>query len=175
MTRSLRNLILLRHLKSSWDDPDLPDHDRPLAPRGRRAGKRIRQEIQDEGIAPQLVLCSSAARAVGTWKAIRAGVPENRRVGIEDNLYAASAELLLERLKGVPDGVEAVLLIAHNPGIGDLAVGLAGAGEADALERMQAKYATGGLATLRFEGSWADLGWASAQLVQFVTPRDLSG
>ena len=171
----MRTLILLRHLKSSWDDPGLPDHDRPLAPRGRRAGKRIRREIQDEGIAPQLVLCSSAVRAVATWKAIRAGVPEGRRVGIEHGLYAVSAESLLERLKGVPDEVETVLLVAHNPGIGDLAVGLAGTGDNSGLERMQAKYPTGGLATLTFAGSWADLGWASAQLVQFVTPRDLPG
>ena len=171
----VRTLILLRHLKSSWDDPGRLDHDRPLAPRGRRAGKRIRRELQDEGIAPQLVLCSSAVRAVGTWKAIRAGIPEDRRVGIEDGLYAASAESLLERLKGVPDEVETVLLIAHNPGIGDLAVGLAGTGDAHALERMQAKYPTGGLATLTFEGSWADLGWAGAQLAEFVVPRDLSG
>ncbi len=171
----MRTLILLRHLKSSWDDPGLPDHDRPLAPRGRRAGKRIRGEIQEEGIAPQLVLCSSAARAVGTWNAIRPGVPEGRRVEIEPGLYAASAESLLERLKGVPDEVETVLLIAHNPGIGDLALGLAGTGDTQALERMQAKYPTGGLATLTFQASWAELGWAGAQLVAFVVPRDLSG
>jgi phosphohistidine phosphatase len=171
----MRTLILLRHLKSSWDDPGLPDHDRPLAPRGRRAGTRIRREIQDEGIAPQLVLCSSAVRAVGTWKAICAGVPEGRRVEIEPGLYAASAESLLGRLRRVPDELETVLLIAHNPGIGDLALGLAGTGDAKALERMQAKYPTGGLATLTFEGSWTDLGWAGTQLVEFVVPRDLSG
>src|SRR5213595_1518833 len=113
----MRTLILLRHLKSSWDDPALPDHDRPLAPRGRRAGKRIRRHIQDERIAPQLVLCSSAVRAVATWKAIRAGVPKGRRVRIEGVLYEASAASLLERLTGVPDEVDTVLLIAHNPGI----------------------------------------------------------
>jgi phosphohistidine phosphatase len=171
----MRTLILLRHLKSSWDDPGLPDHDRPLAPRGRRAGKRIRREIQDEGIAPQLVLCSSAVRAVGTWNAIRTGIPKTGRVRIEDGLYAASAESLLERLTRVPDEVGTVLLIAHNPGIAALAVGLTGTGDAHALERMQAKYPTGGLATLRFDGSWADLGWARAQLLEFVVPRELSG
>jgi phosphohistidine phosphatase len=171
----MRTLILLRHLKSSWDDPGLPDHDRPLAPRGRRAGKRIRRDMQDTGIAPQLVLCSSAVRAVDTWQAIRAGVPQGRRVVIEDGLYAASAATLLERLKGVPDETETVLLIAHNPGIGDLAVGLAGTGDAHALERMRAKYPTGGLATLMFDGSWAELGSADARLAEFVVPRDLPG
>jgi len=94
----MRTLILLRHLKSSWDLPGLPDHDRPLAPRGRRAGRRIRRDIQDERIAPRLVLCSSAVRAVQTWKAIRSGVPDGRRVRIEPGLYGASADSLLERL-----------------------------------------------------------------------------
>jgi len=170
----MRTLILLRHLKSSWDDPGLPDHDRPLAARGRRAGKHIRRDIQNDRIAPQLVLCSSAVRAVQTWKAIRAGVPEPGRVRIEGGLYEASAESLLERLKGVSDSVETVLLIAHNPGIGDLALGLTGTGDLPALERMHAKYPTGGLATLTFERSWDDLGWDGARLVRFVVPRDLS-
>jgi len=171
----MRTLILLRHLKSSWDDPGLPDHDRPLAPRGRRAGKRIRREIQDERIAPQLVLCSSAVRAVQTWQAIRAGVPERGRVRIEDGLYEASAESLLERLRSVPDAVETAILIAHNPGIGDLALGLTGTGDPHALARMHAKYPTGGLATVTFERSWADLEWDAARLVRFVVPRDLPG
>jgi len=171
----MRTLILLRHLKSSWDLPGLPDHDRPLAPRGRRAGRRIRRDIQDERIAPRLVLCSSAVRAVQTWKAIRSGVPDGRRVRIEPGLYGASADSLLERLRGVPDDVDTALLIAHNPGIGDLALGLTSTGDTHALERMQAKYPTGGLATLTFEGSWADLGWDGARLVRFVVPRGLSG
>jgi len=71
--------------------------------------------------------------------------------------------------------VDTVLLIAHNPGIGDLALGLTSTGDTHALERMQAKYPTGGLATLAFEGSWADLGWDGARLVRFVVPRGLSG
>jgi len=166
-------LVLLRHLKSSWDDDGLADHDRPLAPRGHRAGERIRRHLEGAGVSPQLVLCSSAVRAVETWEAIRAGLPGDVELQIEDGLYAAGAESLLERLNGVPGSVANVLLIAHNPGIGDLAVGLAGSGPGDVRDRMAEKYPTGGLATLAFDGPWAGLVAEGAELRGFVVPRDL--
>jgi phosphohistidine phosphatase len=169
----VRTLVLLRHLKSAWDDPGLADHDRPLAPRGRRAGERVRRHIEEAGISADLVLCSSAVRAVETWEAVRGGVPEDVAVEVEDGLYLASAEALLARLNDVPDAIASVLLIAHNPGTGDLATGLAGSGDGDVIERMSEKYPTGGLATLVFEGPWATLAWGDAELAEFVVPREL--
>jgi phosphohistidine phosphatase len=169
----VRTLVLLRHLKSGWDDPGLADHDRPLAPRGHRAGERIRDHIEAAGISPGLVLCSTAVRARETWDAVRAGLPEDAAAEIEENLYLASSESLLARLNEVPGDIDAVLVIAHNPGIGNLALGLAGFGDGDSIDRMTKKYPTGGLATLTFEGSWADLAWGEAELVEFVVPREL--
>ena len=166
-------LVLLRHLKSSWEEEGLADHDRPLAPRGRRAGERIRRYLEGAGVSPQLVLCSSAVRAVETWEAVRAGLPGDVELQVEDGLYAAGAESLLERLNAVPDSVADVLLIAHTPGIGDLAVGLAGSGSDDARDRMAEKYPTGGLATLTFDGPWAALAPEGAELRGFVVPREL--
>jgi phosphohistidine phosphatase len=169
----MRTLVLLRHLKSSWDDRGLADHDRPLASRGHRAGKRIRRHLEETGIAPQLVLCSSAARTVETWEAIRDGLSGDAEVAIEDGLYEADWEPLLARVNDVPDTVATVLLIAHNPGIGDLAAALAGSGDSGALERIAEKYPTGGLATLAFEGPWTALAEGGADLLSFVVPRDL--
>jgi phosphohistidine phosphatase len=169
----VRTLVLLRHFKSGWDDPGLLDHDRPLAPRGVRAGERMCRHIQETGIAPELALCSSAVRAVQTWEAVRDGLPGDVRLEIEDGLYAASSESLLVRLNDIPDAVTAVLLVAHNPGIGNLALGLAGFGDTDAIDRMSEKFPTGGLATLTFEGAWADLAWGDAELAGFVVPREL--
>lgn len=169
----MRTLVLLRHLKSSWDAPGLADHDRPLAPRGHRAGERIRRHIDQAGIPPELVLCSSAVRAVETWESVRDGVPGDVEVEVEAGLYAAGSEPLLARLNEVPETVAAVLLIAHNPGIENLALGLAGSGDAEGIERMGGKYPTGGLATLRFAGPWAELTWGDAELVEFVVPREL--
>jgi phosphohistidine phosphatase len=164
---------LLRHAKSSWDDPDLADHDRPLAPRGRRAAERLRSHVDAAGIAPDLVLCSSATRAIQTWEGIRDGLPAETRVDISGDLYAADARSLLLRVNQLPEEVGSVLVVAHNPGIEDLALGLSGGGDDDALRRMNTKYPTGGLATLTLDGTWSELAWEGAMLDHFVVPRDM--
>ena len=124
----MKRLYLLRHAKSSWDDPTLADHDRPLAPRGRRAAKVIAEHLGREGIAPELVLCSPSRRTRQTLTRIAPGLGKSADVQIKPELYAASAADLLEVLHEVPDEVESVMLIGHNPGIQDLALSLAGAG-----------------------------------------------
>lgn len=170
---SQHRLLLLRHAKSSWDDPGLADHDRPLAARGRRAAASIRQHVQDAGVDPQLVLCSSAVRAAQTWEAIRDGIDGDPEVEISRDLYEAGAEDLLERLHGVPDTAKSVLLVGHNPSMEELARELSGRGNPEALAAMTLKYPTGGLASLSFEGRWADLAPGNAYLDTFVVPRDL--
>jgi phosphohistidine phosphatase len=165
---------LLRHAKSSWKDPHLEDHERPLAPRGRRACARLRAHARERRLAPDLVLCSSAARAVQTWQGIRDGVAGSPKVGHEDGLYGADAQALLQRLNEVPESVESVLLIGHNPGLEELAIGLVGDGDDRAVGAMRAKYPTGGLASLTFSGKWRTLEPRSARLVAFVIPRQLA-
>jgi phosphohistidine phosphatase len=164
---------LLRHAKSSWDEPRLADHDRPLAKRGRKAAKLLRKHIRDSEIDPNLVLCSSAARAVETLEGVRPGLGDPR-VEIEAGLYRAGSDGLLRRLQALPEDVGEVMLIGHNPAISELADELAGeGGDADALSRMETKYPTGGLATLSFSGRWGQLDWEGAQLESFVIPREL--
>jgi phosphohistidine phosphatase len=163
---------LLRHAKSSWDEPGLVDHDRPLAKRGRKASALLRDHLRSTGFAPDLVLCSSAVRAVQTLERVRDGLPAAIPVEVERDLYHAGSGGLLERLQALPEQVGSVLVVAHNPGIEDLAVGLAGAGE-DIRARMEAKYPTGGLASLRFEGRWPDLSRGAATLESFIAPREL--
>jgi phosphohistidine phosphatase len=166
-------LELLRHAKSSWDDPGLADRDRPLAPRGIKACDRLRKHIRKSGLAPDLVLCSPAARAVQTWEGIRAGLAVEHSVRIEDSLYAADADRLLARLNDVSEAAESVLLIGHNPALEELALVLAGDGEAEALRRMRSKFPTGGLASLTFDGAWRGLERGVGRLEAFVVPREL--
>ena len=130
----MKRLWLLRHLKSSWDEPGLADHDRPLAPRGRKAGKRVRQWAADHDVRPDLVLCSTAVRARATLDLVAPalGAPA---VEFEDGLYHAWADDLLERLQGVAPDVESVLLIGHNPGLHDLVALLAPPGPEDVPDR----------------------------------------
>ena len=163
----MKRLFLLRHAKSSWDDADLADRDRPLAPRGRRASKVMARHLRDEEISPSLVLCSSARRTRETLEA----VGPSGEVRIEDELYGASEGELLERLRRVPEEIESVMLIGHNPAIQELALGLASGG--DRLEDVERKFPTGALATLTVPGAWGQLGPGSAELVAFVKPKEL--
>jgi phosphohistidine phosphatase len=159
---TMKHLYLLRHAKSSWDDPALADHDRPLAPRGRRAGTLIGKHLREGQIEPSLVLCSSARRARETLELVR----PTGDVLIERELYGASSDELLDRIRQVPDKHGAVMLIGHNPAIEDLAAGLAGSPVED-------KFPTGALATLGFTGPWRALAPGGAELESFVRPREL--
>jgi phosphohistidine phosphatase len=168
-----RRAYLLRHAKSSWADPELRDRDRPLARRGVKATRLLREYIRRQGIAPDLVLCSRALRAVQTLEGVRDVLPPATEIEIEDGLYAAGADPLLDRVRQAPERAGSLMLVAHNPGIEELALALAGGGDADALERLRTKYPTGGLATLSFEGDWGDLGPGGARLEELVVPREL--
>ena len=160
-----KRLLLMRHAKSSWDDLALADYDRPLAPRGRKVAKLIAAHLRREQIRPSLVLCSSARRARETLDLVAA----SGEIQIERELYGASAGQLLERLRRVPDEVDAVMLIGHNPAIQDLAVGLLGG----ASELAARRFPTGALATLTLTGPWRALEPRHAELAAFVTPREL--
>jgi phosphohistidine phosphatase len=168
----VRTLYLLRHAKSSWADPTLPDRERPLAPRGRRDAKRVGEHLSRLATVPELVLCSSARRARETLEPLRSALGNTTSVLLEATLYAASADQLLDRVRAVPDGVALVLVIGHNPGLQDLALLLASAG-AD-LERLEAKFPTAALATLALpKATWGQLSPADAVLDAFVVPKQL--
>jgi phosphohistidine phosphatase len=161
----VKRVWLLRHTKSSWADPGLGDHDRPLAPRGRKAAKRIARWASDNEVRPELVLCSTALRARTTLDLILDGLgrPE---VEIESGLYHASAPDLLGRLRAVPESVAAVLLIGHNPALHELASVLAPPGPE--------AFPTGALAELRLAiGTWTDVRPGCAELEKLVVPRSL--
>ncbi len=167
----MRRLHLLRHAKSSWDDPALRDRDRPLAVRGQKAVGRIERWVREHDVRPQLVLCSDARRARETLEGVLPGLgaPD---VQIEEGLYAANAQALVERLRSVPDDVDEAMLVGHNPGLADLLLLLAEPGELR--ERARAKVPTGALATLEADlVSWSELGPGCARLVSFVVPRDI--
>jgi phosphohistidine phosphatase len=167
VTGSARRLLLLRHAKSSWDDPGLTDHDRPLAPRGRRAAKVIGAYLTAEHPAISLVVCSSAQRTRETLD--RLSLRSDPAIEIAPALYEATAGELLARVQRVPDDVDTVLLIGHNPAIQDLATSLAAGGELAGR-----RFPTGALAVLECRGSWHELEAGGAPLRALVTPRELA-
>ena len=169
----MRTLYLLRHAKSSWDDPDLEDAERPLADRGRRAAGLIGDYMRANAIEPELVICSPAVRARQTLDGLGDAVGA-ASVEIEPRLYDAHESDLLARVRRVDGEIDSVMLIGHNPSIERLALLLAA--EGDLLDEVRAKYPTGALATLVLDaGDWSEASAGEAELAGFVKPRDLEG
>ncbi|HEY7432776.1 MAG TPA: histidine phosphatase family protein [Streptosporangiaceae bacterium] len=179
-------LVLLRHAKSSWVE-DVPDHMRPLAGRGRRDAPGAGRWLRTAGCVPGLVLCSTARRTRQTWQLAEAGLLEAGESGepglaappvsYERQIYGAAVADLLDLLQRQPASVRTLLVVGHEPGMSELTLTLAGAaGEATAgsdLARLAAKFPTAAIAVLSSAGDWSQLGPGRAQLVSFVTPRDL--
>jgi phosphohistidine phosphatase len=170
--QAVRTVVLLRHGKSSWSDSTLADINRPLAPRGERASRKLAKYIRQKRIQPTLVLCSPSLRTRQTLKAVEASLGKRCAVEVVPQLYGASEQELLEQLQALPESVSSVMLIGHNPGLHNLALVLASRG-AD-LPQLEEKFPTGALATLliRSEG-WAALGPGAAELVDYVVPKQL--
>ena len=167
----MRTLYLLRHAKSSSDDPELADSERPLAPRGRDAIAAMADHMRAAGVAPDLVICSPAVRARQTLKGLGDAIG-SPPVDIEPRLYEANESDLLAVVRGVDDGIPSMMMIGHNPSIERLALLLAA--ESDLLDALRSKFPTAALATLAADASgWRDLEPGRAQLEAFVRPRDL--
>lgn len=172
----MRTLSLLRHAKSSWDDPVLDDFDRPLSERGRRDAPRMGAFMAERGLIPDLVLCSSARRTRETLDLVLAplGRPDIA-VTFSRDLYLAPAEALLNALRGCDAGRRHVLLVGHDPGLSELCAELAGSGPRDDLAAMASKFPTAGLAVVDIEApDWRALGLGQGRLRLFMTPKRLA-
>jgi phosphohistidine phosphatase len=168
-------LSLLRHAKSSWSNPELDDHERPLAKRGAKAIPPIAKFIRQEKLRPSLVLCSDAMRTRATLALLLSELgPPTPRVHYEGALYLASPDAILAEIANVPDGEPHVLVVGHNPGMHALALELVGEGERKMLSMLAQEYPTGALAVLTFDAvSWKDIRSAGGHLEHYTTPRQL--
>jgi len=171
----MRKLLLLRHAKSSWDDPALADDERPLSHRGRRAAHLVSTLITCRNLRPDLVLVSTALRTRQTWEAVAPALPAATPVLFEDALYGACRTEIVERLRRIDDGTGSVMVIGHNPALERLADSLVdGAGDADALDRLAEKFPTAALAEIALDiASWVALDDGCGTLESFTRPVDL--
>jgi phosphohistidine phosphatase len=171
----VKTVLLLRHAKSAWNDAGLGDHERPLSRRGERAAEALADYIAKKAPRPDLILCSTAVRTRQTLAPLvhHLATPAPP-ILLEKGLYLAPEATLLARLRKAPDEAGTVLLIGHNDGIWQLAEVLADKGRAALLQALREKFPTGALAILRAPiERWADLAAGSAELLDFVRPRDL--
>jgi phosphohistidine phosphatase len=168
-----RRLVLLRHAKSDW--PDVADHERPLAKRGRRDAPVVGRWLGASGYVPDAVVCSTAARARETWELASAGLGTSApgaapTVRYEPRVYEATVLGLLMLVREFDPGWRTALIVGHNPGLAELTAGLAGP---DA--ELPAGYPTAFAAVLGLPGSWAEAAPGEARLIDFTVPAYLHG
>ncbi|MEU1618945.1 histidine phosphatase family protein [Streptomyces sp. NPDC005722] len=167
-----RRLVVLRHAKSAWP-PDVPDHDRPLGPRGRRDAPAVGRWLRESGHPPDLVICSTSRRTQETWELAAAALGAKRSVPVrlDERVYAATARALLDVLREAPEDAGSLVLVGHNPGVQDLVLRLTGQARADALLRAADKFPTSALAVLTWSEPWSALAPERARLEDFAVPR----
>ena len=171
----MAQLLLLRHAKSSWDDPSVPDHQRPLNAQGERAARLMCNAFAILHLAPDLALVSSSRRTRQTFEALRLN-GDATEVETTDDLYLADADAILERLRTVPEGARSVLVVGHNPGLYDAAIELVGNDPAARPEppvmRLLDGYPPASLAEFSISVPWAELGTGRGRLRRFPRPED---
>ncbi len=162
----VKTLLLLRHAKSSWDDPGLDDHERPLSKRGRRDAPRMGRLLREEKLVPAVVLCSTAQRARETVEAVSGASGLSGEPRYLPGLYMASPADILTALRAVEPGARTAMVVGHNPGIEELIAVLTGAAE---------HLPTAALAEIALPvKSWKDLrAGVRGKLVHVWRPKDL--
>lgn len=171
----MRRLYLLRHAKSSWQNEEQDDFDRPLSGRGRKAAPVTAAFLRRNALFPDLILCSSACRSRESLALTLPCLRGEATILLEDRLYLASAAKLFNRLREVDDRFGQVMIVGHNPGLQDLALMLAGDGPEDDMAQVQEKFPTAALAVIDFAvQSWTGVERRGGALARFVTPRALA-
>ena len=169
----MRTLTLFRHAKSSWSDLTLGDFSRRLAPRGIKAAPRMGRFLAENDLIPDLVCCSTAARAQETLDLALAEWASPPTVRHMEGLYHAPAETLLDVVRETDDGIESLMLVGHNPGMHMLAHMLTAHGSRKALDRLAIKFPTAAIAVFGLSGHWRDTRFGTGELKLFQTPKML--
>lgn len=171
----MKTLTLLRHAKSSWDDPVARDFDRPLNAKGQRAAIAIGRYLRSEGMTFDHVVASPALRIVETVEQVEQGYGCDLAPAWDRRVYLASAGSLLDIVHELPGEAQTALLIGHNPGLEDLILSLTPDRAGNALrDAVEEKFPTAAIAEITFDvADWPAIRADSGTLVRFTRPRDL--
>ena len=160
----MKTLVLVRHAKSAWDAPGLADHERPLAKRGLRDAPEMGRRLAERGLQLDVIRSSTAVRARTTAELIAdaLGLAADR-LDLDERLYGASPEEILGVVREFDDAVGTAMVVAHDPGMSDLAFALSGT-----IEHMP----TCAVAEFRFDvASWPEVVESEPVETRFDTPR----
>ena len=170
----MKRLAILRHAKSSWDEPQVADFDRPLNERGQKAARRIGRELTKRGATFDMVLASPATRVRETLEAVQKEFEPDAAICFERDIYLADEGTLLEMVRGIPETVQAPLLIGHNPGLQELVLALTRDDSNGLRKRVEAKLATAALVRIELPAEkWSEVEPGSGIIVELIVPKEL--
>jgi phosphohistidine phosphatase len=171
----MKKLTLLRHAKSSWDDPVERDFDRPLNKKGKRAAAVMGRFMRNQGLSFDQILASPAVRVIETLENVEEARGRAMEPTWDRKIYLASSATLLDVLRGANADADHILMVGHNPGLEDLIFDLVpDDGTSPARDAVETKYPTGALAEMTLAiDHWADIGEKCGTLDRFTRPRDL--
>lgn len=169
MNTGMKELLLARHAKSSWDLSGLSDHDRPLNERGERDLPAIAAALKQRGVVPELVLSSTATRARDTARGLGEGLGlDEENLSLSPDLYLASPGAILRHIQSLDESLSSVLLVGHNPGMHE-AVALLCPGEG------VDHFPTLAVARLELDVEfWGEVDRGTGFLVELLTPKTLA-
>lgn len=170
----MKRLTLLRHAKSSWDDPVARDFDRPLNAKGHRAGRTVGQEMRRLQLSFDAVVASPAARVIETLEEVAHGFGDSLTPRYDQRIYLASREALVDLVRSTDDSIDSLLLVGHSPGLERLALHLAGVKDKALRKSVEEKYPTGALIEISLPvDRWQDVDDGGGTMTRFIRPRDL--
>ncbi len=164
----MKTLIIMRHAKSSWDQTNLADHDRPLKKRGERDAPRMGELLLDEDFTPDLIISSSAKRALATAEAAADACDYAGNIVVTRNFYHADPDTFIDELQGITDQSSVVMVVGHNPGMEELLEELTGVWQ---------RLPTAAIAVVNLPvNSWEELNdMTRGSLVNLWTPKSIAG
>ena len=167
-------LTILRHAKSSWDDAALDDFDRPLNERGRKAARRMGQELQQRGVRFDRVIASPALRVRETLDGLSDGYGEGFEVTFDPQIYGASVRSILRLIRNIPANVQAPLLVGHNPVLQQLVLELTQDDAEGLRARVARKLPTAAVAMIELlVVRWDEVAPHSGRIRELIFPREL--
>jgi len=171
----MRRLLLFRHSTAARAAPGESDQGRPLAAEGRADAAAMGAYLASHSFGFDRALVSPSTRTRETWRQLAAALPEVPEPVFDERMYNAAAQTLLTVLKQQPEQARTLLLIAHNPGLHELATMLVATGDVDVREELRENFPTSGLAIIDFAlDSWTKLHPRSGRLERFVGPKTIA-
>lgn len=170
----MRRLLLLRHARTERDSSTGRDHDRALEESGRLDATAIGTVLAKSGLVPDLVLVSTARRALETWDLVAPHLSPRPEVRVETDLYGAATGALLRIVRSLNSTIRQAMIVAHNPGLHEFALGLVAQDQAGDMDLLQNNLPTGAVAIIDFAvDDWSNVAFRTGVMKKLITPKML--